>query len=303
MFHHFHSDDHLASQGSLDEKQFASMLDWLGQRYSILSAADYLKKFEKQTLADRDICISFDDALLCQYDVARPILNDRGLTAFYFVYSSVFGGSPDLLEVYRYFRTNCFASMEEFYAAFFKIVADHNAGQYAEARAEFDQSDYLAAFPFYTNDDRWFRYLRDQLLGPERYEQTMANMMRASGFDIAAASRKLWMSEDDLRSLHDEGNLIGLHSYSHPTQMSKLSKAEQTQQYRQNMDHLETVLGKGSVSSMSHPCGDYNTDTLELLNAMGIRIGFRSSLSQTHIASKLEIPRDDHANILKAMNA
>ncbi len=38
-----------------------------------------------------------------------------------------------------------------------------------------------------------------------------------------------------------------------------------------------------------------------ILDEMGIRIGFRSSLSETTIKGKFEIPRDDHANIYKAM--
>ena len=52
---------------------------------------------------------------------------------------------------------------------------------------------------------------------------------------------------------------------------------------------------------MSHPYGDYNGDTLKILEQLGIRIGFRSSLSETKIKGKYEIPRADHANIYKAM--
>ena len=52
---------------------------------------------------------------------------------------------------------------------------------------------------------------------------------------------------------------------------------------------------------MSHPCGDYNLDTLSLLKEMGIQIGFRSSMSVKEIKSPLEIPREDHANVFKEM--
>ena len=54
---------------------------------------------------------------------------------------------------------------------------------------------------------------------------------------------------------------------------------------------------------MSHPCGDYNKDTLDVLNSMGIRIGFRSNMSNPYINSSLEIPREDHANIYRKMNS
>ena len=83
--------------------------------------------------------------------------------------------------------------------------------------------------------------------------------------------------------------------------MSKLSRAEQEKQYSQNLEHLESVIGTGSIYSMSHPCGDYNDDTLDLLTKMNIRIGFRSSLICKDIKSGLEIPREDHANVFRDM--
>ena len=107
------------------------------------------------------------------------------------------------------------------------------------------------------------------------------------------------MSEDELKEISKQGHLVGLHSYSHPTQMSKLGYQEQHEQYKKNLEHLNAVVGE--VVCMSHPCGDYNDDTLKILDEMGIRIGFRSSLSETTIKGKFEIPRDDHANIYKAM--
>jgi hypothetical protein len=45
----------------------------------------------------------------------------------------------------------------------------------------------------------------------------------------------------------------------------------------------------------------YNYDTLAILEEMGIRIGFRSNLSEKTIKGKFEVPRDDHANVYKAM--
>jgi hypothetical protein len=52
---------------------------------------------------------------------------------------------------------------------------------------------------------------------------------------------------------------------------------------------------------MSHPCGNYNIDTLQILKSMNIEIGFRSDSSVTDIKSSLEIPREDHTNILREM--
>ena len=301
MFHHFHSSKHLPAQGSLSATDFEQMLDWLGERYSILNASEYLSKYEGSSLEPDDICLSFDDALLCQFDVAVPVLKQRNIEAYFFVYSSVFGGNPDSLEIFRYFRSNCFDDIDDFYRQFFHLVESTDSALYRSTHEIFGKLDYLATFPFYSENDKWFRYLRDQMLGVERYNQLMFDMMEDKSFDIQAVSSLLWMNESNLLELQADGHMIGLHSYSHPTRMSTLTLAEQKDQYGRNMEHLESVLGKGAICSMSHPCGEYNSDTLDLLTEMNIRIGFRSSLSVPDIKSSLEIPRNDHANVFKEM--
>jgi peptidoglycan/xylan/chitin deacetylase (PgdA/CDA1 family) len=299
MFHHFHNDKHLPAQGSLSSSDFSEMLDWLDYKFNLIGATEYLKRFEQSQLKDNDVCLSFDDALLCQYDIATPILKDRGIDAFFFVYSSVFSGTPDNLEVFRYFRTNNFDDIDDFYSQFFRIVEIEFRKELEKHRSKYQKLNYLNAFPFYSEKDKWFRYLRDQLLGTENYEKLMLQLMASKNFIPSEIIKELWMSEDDLKEISAQGHLVGLHSYSHPTQMSKLSYQEQYKQYTKNREHLNGIIGE--VVCMSHPCGDYNDDTLKILDEMGIRIGFRSSLSETTIKSKLEIPRDDHANIYKRM--
>ena len=85
MFHHFHDEKHQPAQGSLSSEDFSEMLVWLGSRFNLIGAKEYLEKFERCSLAASDICLSFDDGLLCQYDIAVPILENQNLDAFFFV--------------------------------------------------------------------------------------------------------------------------------------------------------------------------------------------------------------------------
>lgn len=300
MFHHFHNKDHVPTQGSLSQTEFRNMLIWLSDRYTLLGAHEYVRKFEQGKLESSDICLSFDDALKCQYDVAVPIMKEFDLDAFFFVYSSAFTDSPDFLEIYRYFRTVAFDGIDDFYKEFFEIVEDQYPVLYKEHLVLFDGIDYLSSFPFYSKNDKWFRYLRDQFLVGGQYDEIMKHLMLNKRFDFVQAKHRLWMSEEDLRDIDKQGHLVGLHSYSHPTQMSKLNKEEQKQEFVKNQEHLLRVLGK-PTKVMSHPCGNYNKETLEVLTKMGIKVGFRSNMSIKDIRSSLEIPREDHANVLKEM--
>jgi len=300
MFHHFHDDKHLPNQGSLSSSDFIKMIDWLNKHYSIFCANQYKQKFENGTLKDTDICLSFDDALKCQYDIAVPVMERLGIQAFFFVHSSAFDQSPDPLEIYRHFRNSCYSDIDKFYEDFFYLVEQIDAVEFSRNHAKYLELNYLAEYPFYTENDKWFRYLRDQYLFGNKYDELMNELMIRNDFDINTVKKDLWISEEDIVATESKGHLIGLHSYSHPTQMSKLSRPEQELEYKKNYDHLAGLIGK-PIRVMSHPCGDYNQTTLEILKSMKIDIGFTASMSVQGIRSPLEIPREDHANIFKEM--
>lgn len=301
MFHHFHDEKHPIEQGSISAEKFSLMLDWLEENYNLLNAGDFQYRLLANQLQSNDISLTFDDALQCQYEVAVPILNNRKIEAFFFVYSSAFLGQPDNLEIYRYFRSTQFKTIDHFYGDFFSEAENFLLKKYQIAKKKYDGIEYLSEFPFYTNNDKWFRYLRDLVLGRDQYDELMQSIMQKYNFNPTEVTGKLWMCDQDLRELVSAGHTVGLHSYSHPLKMSMSSREIQTGEYKKNFEHLSFALGK-NPTSMSHPSGSYNSETLKILMSINIEIGFRSSFGIKQIQSNLEVPREDHSNILKMMS-
>ena len=196
MFHHFHSDHHPKGQGSISAQQFQRMIDWLGEKYNLLSAEEYQNRFLKNQLKKDDICLSFDDALLCQFDIAVPILNKNNLRAFFFVYSSPIEGTLNYLEIFRYFRTVAFSSIDEFYLQFFEKVQSIYGKEYFAEKKIFQHKDFLSAFPFYTYEDKWFRYLRDDFLGKNKYESLMLDIVSDHNFKMEEIKSKIIISDE-----------------------------------------------------------------------------------------------------------
>lgn len=300
MYHHFHDDGlHRRGQGSIDADTFQSVLSEAASTGEILTPRAFATAVETGTLAPGQTCITFDDALLCQYDIAVPVMEAMGVCGFFFVYTSVLGDDPDPLEFYRDFRNTWFGDMEDFYAAFF----DRIARQFPDLQETFTQSypeDYLSQFLFYSDNDRRFRFFRDHVAGPWLYREIMDDMLEAAGYDKMTRARELFMGVDHLRRLASAGHEIGLHSHSHPTMMDALSSAQQTAEYSHNKTLLEDILQK-PIWSMSHPCGRYDNTTLRVLSQLGITLGFRHSLHVTKIVSSLEVPRENHSNLVKAL--
>jgi peptidoglycan/xylan/chitin deacetylase (PgdA/CDA1 family) len=300
MFHHFHGAGHGPSQGSIAADTLAAIVEHYAERHHLLDAAEYLARARAGRLEPGDVCLTFDDSLLCQYQVALPVLERLGLTAFWFVYSSVVVGNVEILEVYRRFRTEYFPGIDAFYQAFFEAVGQSShAARVNRLLPRYSPSSYLVEFPFYTDNDRRFRYVRDVALGKAGYDEVMSAMMAASGTSPRALAEGLWMDREQLRDLHHRDHVLGLHSHTHPTTLAGLPLAEQYREYAENRQILEDITGH-PPETMSHPCNSYSPATLALLGSLGVTLGFRSNMCPLP-PSPLEHPREDHANIVKRL--
>ncbi len=301
MYHHFHDESkHIKGQGSISADTFEEMIDYYARQHNLIGAEEFMARSEKGTLGSSDVCLTFDDGLLCQYDIAYPVLKRLGLTAFWFIYTSPLEGVLEKLEIYRHFRFSMYKDIEDFYEAFFDILRGEDKQAYSELNSYDPDSHYLEC-PFYTPNDKRFRFLRDDILGPERYYAIMDAMIEDSGYDTKRNSSLLWMNAEQIRNLHRDGHIIGLHSHTHPTVLENLDYDGQRNEYVKNKVCLEKVLGE-CVSAVSYPCNSYNNDTLRCMHEFGIRIGFRADTEDVCKGDpKLEYPREDHANILREM--
>ena len=270
MFHYFHNEIHKPSQGSISAEELEHIIN----TENVVSA--------KEWIDDKGICLTFDDGLKAQYDIALPILKKHNLTAFWFVNTAMYEGKNITLELYRSFRNKYYSNINAFYIDFFK-------------EAKIDQKrlpdNYLHEFLFYTEMDRKFRYARDIVLKKEKYDNIMDRMMINKNVDKEKLANSLWMSKDNLQELKKLGHVIGMHSHTHPTNMARLPYNIQQLEYEKNIQILTNILQE-RPTIMSHPNNSYSSDTLILLHKLGIKIGFRSNLNKQKY-SELEFPRKD----------
>jgi len=309
MFHHFHDDGiHTKGQGSIDKDDFYKMINFIG-RNNILDADIFFEKLKNKKLKETEVCITFDDALKCQIDIALPVLEELKIKSFFFVYTSMFEGKPDNLEIFRYFRTNYFNNVDEFYNSFYQVL-DKDLKTFFE-----DNNDKIKAtkikFPHYSIEDIKFRLVRDIFLTKSQYEETMLLMFKEKQFNYKDFFKKLFFQKDDLKTLDSLGHLVGLHSHNHPTLLEKLNYDEQKDEYEKCLSSISNILDKpkNEIKYMSHPCGSYNKDTFEILKELGIELGFKQIMTiepekgmKKINNSFLEIARQDHAEIYKIMN-
>tara|TARA_X000000368_G_scaffold149805_1_gene118241 strand:- start:628 stop:1584 length:957 start_codon:yes stop_codon:yes gene_type:complete len=301
MFHHFHHENEKPyAQGSITSSEFEQIINYIGLE-NILPANIWYEKALNDKLSEKEVCLTFDDSLKCQMEIAYPILERLKIGAFWFVFSSVFKGEINQLEVYRYFYNMYFPNFDMFYSIFKKYFIKSNIGYlYDENYDQFIKSNYLIEFDFYVEKEREFRFYRDKVLDRKNFENIMDNIMRDYEVDISIISKNLWMNNKDLEILNSNNQIIGLHSYNHPTNMAHLEIDIQQKEYTENKEHIASIIHETPLT-VSHPCGSYNSSTLKVLDQMGIKIGFRSNFQKlSHTA--MEFPRVDHSNIIRELN-
>lgn len=292
-----------SGQGSLSPNELENILLFVGVE-NILSPEEWLIRLQGNCLHRNDLCITLDDGLRCQYDHCLPVLEKYGLKAFLFIFSSVFDGGVAKFEIYNNFATRYFRDIDDFYMDFFGRCGKSVSSQFERDSFHQYAQTTRAMCPFYSKNDLKFRYARNELLTQDEFEHVMGAMIEEKGHTVAGLAEKLWLSNSELESLSLRGHVIGLHSYDHPFQLSKLSIKEQSDQYERNYAHIRRVCGK-EVVSMSHPLNSYGEDTLKILKGMGIVCGFRSNMMPPHgrkiNPTPLELAREDATNLLKAM--
>ena len=309
MFHHFHDDGvHTKGQGSISKDDFYKLIKFIGKK-NILDADVFFEKFRENNLKENEVCLTFDDSIKSQIDVALPVLEDLKIKSFFFVYTSLFDGNPDNLEVFRYFRMNYFKNVDDFYINFYKTLNKDLKDFFKKNEQKI--IDAKIKFISYSIEDIKFRLVRDVFLTKNDYEQIMFLMMNEKKFKAQEFHPILFFNSEDLRNLNQLGHLIGLHSHNHPTLLEKLNYDEQKKEYVKCISTISKILDKSQneIKWMSHPCGSYNDNTLQILKELDIKLGFKQIMTiepekgmKKINNSFLEIARQDHSEIIKRMN-
>ena len=297
MFHHFHNGFHKKSQGSISAIQLKKIIKYLKEKYEVLDAKEYLRKVERQNIKNNEICLTFDDCLKSQFDIASPILKKEKIKAFFFIYSDIFKKkSNDYLEIFRDFRNTKYKNIDHFYYNFFKLLKQEYFKEHKKFNKKFNKN-YLKDNSFYSLSDRKYRFCRDKILKKKIFEKLMFKLMVKKKYNLKDARKKLYMSKSDINKLIKDNHVFGLHSDTHPTNIYNLSFYEQYRDYKKNYNFIKKNFNI-SPKSMSHPFGRYNNNTLKVLKKIGIRLGFLSNEVKKKKRTSLEIDRIDHTKLL-----
>ena len=270
MFHYFHNGKgiHKKTQGSIDKNQLSGIIKKIGRK-NILDADIFLNRHIEKKLKPTDVCLTFDDGLKSQVDIALPVLNDYKIKSFFFVGTSQFTNETSYIELFRFFRNN-----------FFKNNIDLELNQIFNKELA-SLKKLKSKFPYYSIEDLKFRMIRDKFLTKSEYEKINFKMFKDKNFLYKKFEKKFYMNKNDLKIIDKNNHIIGLHSHSQFHRIGKLSTKIQLKEYKKNIYLLANILNKPKnyFKTMSHPNGSYSPKTLKILKNLGIKLGFKQIMT------------------------
>lgn len=302
IFHYFHDGiKYKKSQGSLDANTFKSLISYLMEKYTILSMEEYVHKAISGKLNETDVCLTFDDGIRSQIEVALPVLNEAGIRAGFFVYTEPFCGRLSQLEVDHDFRFLHYDNVDCFYSDFFNQLQSCPNIYTLEVQKRielFSYNDYKPECTWHTFNDKLFRYVRSILLNEQDYRMIMDALMLKFNYSAKDRTDFLWMTQDELCQLRDMGHMIGLHSHTHPTSLQNMNFEAKMQEYIQNIDVLKSIANI-VPSVAAYPCGNCDDDTRKIMELLGINAAFLARPS--HSQDQYALSRINHTEFLKEM--
>lgn len=245
---------------------FEQQLNWLSRHRRIVALNDFLKIREQGTSTRKLVALTFDDGLRSTFDRAYPLLQKRAVPATFFISTSHLKAGTLLW--FSYLNALCFQGV---------YGAIEVKGRHMEL----------------TSQEHRIRARR--LLGtmarasgnPKAFSDELA---AAYPLTRSVAAEYEGMSSAQL-SLFGKCDLLeaGAHTVNHPF-LDQLSADKQEDEIVESKEQLMQLTGK-RVRYFAYPSGDYNRETVRLLEAFGFEAAFATHQKRLGTNDRFEIVR------------
>lgn len=286
----------------LDLALFDEQLDFLQRHYHPVSMEDVVGALDgHHDLPRRAVLLTFDDGYLDHYTYVFPRLAARNLAGAFYPPSQV------VLE-HRLLDVNRIHYILASGASPVELVATiENAILSREVEFGLDEPNvYRERFCHSTRYDSaevaYVKRLLQHAL-PEKLRVQLATELfeQYVSADEMSFTEELYLSLEQLRVMASAGQHVGSHGDAHYW-LSSLPADLQRADIAASVHMLDQVGVPSDCRTLCYPYGDYNADTLAILNETGFRaaVTTRVALADLHSKNRYELPRLDTNDLPKS---
>lgn len=250
----------------LDIKEFIQQINFLKKNYNVLSIEDFYNgNFNKK----KDNCVlTFDDGYIDHYEFVFEILKRNKVKGSFFL-------PVDTITQNKVLDVNkihvILASGSE------NIILSRVKEHYKNQEVKDSLNSYIDKINTSCRFDSETTVIIKKLLQkslPLEIRSKICDLLIQDFTDLneSELSRHLYMNINQIREMVNEEMHFGSHGKSH-FWFSSLDKNDQEIEIKSSIDFLESIYKKEFLLTMCYPYGDYNHNTLELLEKYKFKIG------------------------------
>lgn len=294
MFHYVkpEQDRNFPYLRGLSLTRFCEFLDKGGNEGIIVDPRTFIESMLNNTpLPDNSHLLTFDDGLHDHYRWVYPELQQRGLSALFFVSSGTLKRDR-LLRVHKihalYGKKGYSWLQKKFQQVTGNLLDEPPDVFYCDPRAQ-------SAYPLDDILTAGFKYLINYVMSPSIVDAVLDNIIMHT-FDESLLASEFYMSSEQLEEMHAAGMRIGFHGHTH-TPFSHLSLEDLSAEMEFSSKEMGGLFGDIPIC-LSYPHGDPSSITEEgvnLLASKGIKIAFMSGDYSALHQGVLYLPRIDIA--------
>lgn len=297
--YHYIDDEAKYSRGiyPVSPSRLRSELRELGKVFRFVSQEDVLAAVDgRRPLPEYSCLITFDDALLCQYEKALPILDELGIPALFFVNSAPLLEKWPLM-VHQIHWCRATLPPEEFLEQFKKSYKELSGKPLDLTALNMTDEKIKEYYPYDAPAEGYLKYLLTRpILEKKLRERVVSSIFSGLVKDAADFCENFYLTPAQVKEFYQRSSL-GLHTSTHQP-MGSFSKEELRYEIGGNLKDLLKIAGaSGGIYSISYPYGTSDSvseKVLDEVRATGLKLGFtmeqvfNDSLEQPLLFSRLD---------------
>ena len=293
--HHFvHPPDKgFMGMAGITPDELDGQLRQLADNFQFVTARELVDP--KLSLPESVALVTFDDACRDVFDYAVPVLRRFGIRGTIFVSTLPYAERRITSTQKRQLLLGKWG-LDTFSTNFYEIFDREPV-----KRLSLEESGLENVYRYDEESVRKFKTDLNYLIPHEtvsRILDTLFHSVFGSDEDMLG---KIYMTEDELKRVQDEGWEIGGHSHGHSV-LSLLSERGQENDLHRNRAYLSDVFSS-EIASVAYPFGgegSYTDETIRAARSVGYRVGFtmgREVVRPSHLKNPMCIPRFDNQDL------
>ena len=272
-------------------KEFEKQMFYFKKKFNILKPDEFYNKIRENKFKHKDCIITFDDGYYSQYKYGLDILNKHNIKAFFF--SMVFG--KKIVKVHHLNKIQLLIKLtknkNQILDEIFQFIKKENSKIFKDLHKIIKG---IKTKGYYDKEvDIIIKKLLQSEL-PKTLREKICNRLFKKLNIGKSILKNMYMNDDNLLKLKADGHEIGLHTLNH-FRLSKLSKKEQYIELTEGLKYLKRKKLINENWSCCYPFGDYNKNTLSILNKLKCKAAFtvKNKPQDINNFKKLELNRLD----------